>query len=324
MFIITNASPTLPSPTPPPLSLFLSPITLSFLSLQVTLRTMSDWRTDGWCYMQILLSKVQFLSGIFFFFFFCKIYTTASFCLMNSLPLPPEDDLPLNRWINPPSIFRAHINTSDHQCHGDHTCHAIGHTCTVIICSAHVIPPVIEGSACWGANWRPMLDLQVNGGWSQAYRDWWERWRVKACSISTPRGDMGLDTARTHWPLLDSFWTLLWCKLGNLPDKLCPLGVQANGCNDFLYIQIWQYYSHWRKKKSKKRGFGSYYEQYIPVLLRGKSLCFFVFLVGCVSPAWEYHEIINRRWLRHLSPVPLIHQRSRHHQTNRGRIWETL
>lgn len=153
---------------------------------------------------------------------------------------------------------------------------------------------MIEGSACRGANWRPVLDLQVNGGWSQAYRDWWKRWRVKACSISGPRGDMGLDTAWTHWHHLDRFWTLLWCKLGNLHDwRTLPLGVQVNGCNCFLYSQIWPLSSHWGQKKQKAR---------IWIVLRvayfspaqGKGSVFLCFLgwlcLACLGISWDYKQ----------------------------------
>lgn len=177
---------------------------------------------------------------------------------------------------------------------------------------------MIEGSACRGANWRPVLDLQVNGSRRQAYRDWWVKWRVKACSISAPRGDMGLDAAWTHWPLPDRFWTLLWCKLGDLHDYM-PLGVQANGCNSFFAFTDLTTIFSLRTKKAKSKDLDRTMSSTFQPC-SGERVCFFVFfLVGCVSPAWEYHEIINRRWLRHLIPVPLIHQCSHHHQSKQTR-----
>lgn len=90
-----------------------------------------------------------------------------------------------------------------------------------------------------------------------------------------------------------------------------PFGIQQMDITIWVQEQIWLQSPHgWQK--SKKQAFGLYY---IPTHCRGKSLCFFVFLVGSVPSVGEYQEIINRRWLWHFIPVLLVCQCSHHHQS---------
>lgn len=204
-------------------------------------KMMEGWRTDRWCCMQHLLPKVQFLSGIFL------ANPQGRLCLMNSLPLPREDDLLLN-----PHPSHEHINTGDHKCQSDHTCHGDWthmHSNNLLYLR-HL--QWLRIRHVEGQNRRPVLDLQVNGCWSQGYREWWERWRVKARSISAPRGEMGRDAARTHWPLLDSghYYGVNW-GIYMTDWQTLPPGVQANGCNYFLHLQIWLLSNHWGQKKAK-------------------------------------------------------------------------
>lgn len=70
------------------------PLSLSFSSGHCEIK-MRDWRTDRWCCMQLLLPKSNSCLGSL-----CKS-TRQALSLMNSLPLPHEDDLLLNSWINP-------------------------------------------------------------------------------------------------------------------------------------------------------------------------------------------------------------------------------
>lgn len=265
--------------------------------------------------MQLLLPKVKFLPVIFFFL---QIYKAGS----------PSDELssttswgwPSSESLNQP-LSNAHINTGDHKCHSDHTCHGdwthmhsnnllysrhlqwlrvqhvkgqTGDLCSIY--KSMAAGARLTESDERGGEWRPVPLVLPEETWV-----WTQPGRT----------DLPWTDSAHDYGIKGGIYTTDWQTL--------PFGVQANGYNYFLYQHIWLLSSHWGQRKSKKQGFGSYYEQHIPVLLRGKSLCFFVFLVGCVSPAWEYHEIINRRWLRRLIPVPLIHQRSHHHQSKRTR-----
>lgn len=287
MFIFTNASPTLPSPTPPTLSPYLHrPLPYLFSLFRSPCKKMWDWRTDGWCSMQVRQLKVWFLCSIF-----VQIYKGGS--LSDELTSTSSWWWPSTESLYQPSHPCTYKYWWSQMSWWSHVM-VIGYTCAVIICSTHAIW-VIEGSTCQRANWRPVLDLQVNGGWSQAYRDWWERWTVKACSISAPRGGMGLDTARTHWPLLDRFWTSLWCALGNLwlTDKLCLLEYKLMDITIFLYLQIWLLSSHWGQKKQKARIWIVLWAVHSSPVQRKESvfLCFLGWrCLSCLGISWDYKQ----------------------------------
>lgn len=134
---------------------------------------------------------------------------------------------------------------------------------------------MIEGSVCGEANQRLVLGLQVNGDWSQAYRDWWERWRVKACSIRALKR-WGPDALTFPGHTLYITMEILHVSRG----------IQAKGYNwarlstDVIFL--WHETRIWIVLLSSSRG---------------KSLLYIVVFVGPIHSVLEYQEIINRRWL---------------------------
>lgn len=241
MFIFTNTSPTLPSPTPPTLSIYLHhPSPSLSLSTGQRVGKTADWRTDGWYHTQVRPPKIGHLRH------HCA---NLPLCLMNFLPLPHQDDLLLNRRINPPDPVHVQILLS--QMSWWLHVMVIGHTCTLLICSTRTI------SSDGGFNMsRGKLKTSA-----QFTSQWWPEpnilgRKVKACSISAPGGNMGLGSDRTYWPLLDRFWTLPWCVTGiSTADWDTSLsGIQANGYNYiFLFTDLTRIFLRRTKKNKKAR-----------------------------------------------------------------------
>ena len=302
MFIFTNTSSTLPSPTPPTLSLSLSHSLSIIHYLMLSLssghceRKMWDCRTDRCC-RQLLLPKVQLSSGIF-----PQTYKVGSWRW-------PSPEL-----LNQPPLW-AHINTGDQECHTDHTCHGDWtHThSNNLLRSSHLQWLRLQHVKGQTGDLRSIYKSMAAGARHTETDERGGEWRPVPLVIP------GETWARTLPGCIDLFWTdsghyyaVYW------GIYMADWQAQDNGYNCFfIFSDVTNIFS--QETKRKKQGFGSYYERYIPALCWGTGLYFFFFLVGCVTPAWEYHEIINRRWLRHLFPVPLIHQCSHQHQNKRTR-----
>lgn len=133
---------------------------------------------------------------------------------------------------------------------------------------------------------------------------------------------MGLYAGRTLWPLPNTCGTLLWCapEISAWQTDNCASWSTRHGygCNYFLiHKYLTAIFSLYTKEAKRLMLWAVHFS----TALEKESLRFFVFLVGCDSPAWEYHATINRRWLRHLIPALLIYQLSQHYQI-KPEIWE--